>query len=281
MYVFLLLLSLLGLVVGLVKPSLFVRLKIASRKMVALVFGGIFLFSFVMIAVTTEPPQEQSVKEETNTQVETTNESAPLSPKTDIKEGTYTITSVVDGDTFKASSGEVVRLIGIDAPESNAPYSVESKNKLSELTLNKKVRFEKDISEKDRYGRSLWYVWVGDLFVNLEMVRQGYAVAYKYPPDVKYAEQFATAEKEARDSKRGLWATPVSGTTTTPAPTSASAPPPSSGSYSVPPCASSDCDCSHFSTHAHAQWFYDNYDPTNKHKLDGSDNDGLACESLP
>ncbi len=276
MYVFLLLLAILGLAVGLVKPSLFVRLKIASRKMIALVFGGIFLFSVIMLAVSSESPQGQSIKEQSNTGAETVNESAPpLAPKVDIPVGTYTVTSVVDGDTLKVSSGKVVRLIGIDSPENGAPYYAEAKNKLTELVLNKQIRFEKDVSETDRYGRLLWYLWVGDLFVNLEMVRQGYAVAYTYPPDVKHSEEFVAAEKEARDNKRGLWAT------TAPAPTSASVPPPSSGGYSVPPCASSDCDCAHFSTHAEAQWFYDNYDPTNKHKLDGSDNDGLACESLP
>ena len=51
-------------------------------------------------------------------------------------------------------------------------------------------------------------------------------------------------------------------------------------SYSLPSCSSSDCDCGDFSTHAYAQWFHDNYDLSDKHRLDGN-KDGVVCESLP
>lgn len=50
--------------------------------------------------------------------------------------------------------------------------------------------------------------------------------------------------------------------------------------YSLPSCSSSDCDCGDFSTHAYAQWFHDNYDLSDKHRLDGN-KDGVVCESLP
>ena len=65
---------------------------------------------------------------------------------------------------------------------------------------------EKVVSDTDRYGRLLRYVWVGDIFVNDYLVRHGYAYAYTYPPDVKYSEQFVQAQKEARENNRGLWA---------------------------------------------------------------------------
>lgn len=210
-------------------------------------------------------------------------ESVKSSPATQNKiavPGEITVVSVVDGDTLKVSSGEVVRLIGIDSPETKAPYYMEAKNKLTELTLNKKVGLEKDISKVDRYGRLLRYIYVGDLFINLEMIKQGYATAYTYPPDVKYSKEFVAAEKDARNNKRGLWSSSAPATVT-PAPATTQAPPPSSGgSYSLPPCASSDCDCGHFSTHAYAQWFHDNYDPADNHRLD-RDVDGLVCETLP
>lgn len=184
------------------------------------------------------------------------------------------VTFVVDGDTIEINSGERVRLIGIDAPESGSPYYSESRNKLSELVLNKQVKLEKDISDKDRYGRLLRYIYMGSLFVDLEMVRQGYATVYTYPPDIKYSEQFLSVEQQARTQKLGLWApAPEEETTFEPAPSSG-------GSFAVPPCIQTDCDCSDFASHAHAQWFHDNYDPTDKHRLDG-DKDGLACESLP
>lgn len=50
--------------------------------------------------------------------------------------------------------------------------------------------------------------------------------------------------------------------------------------YSLPSCASSDCDCGDFSNHKYAQWFHDNYDRQDKHRLDGN-KDGVVCESLP
>jgi micrococcal nuclease len=74
------------------------------------------------------------------------------------------------------------------------------------------VRLEKDISETDKYGRLLRYVYVGDLFVNAELVKLGYAQVATYPPDVKYQEYFLTLQREAEEAGRGLWAT------TTPAP---------------------------------------------------------------
>ena len=69
----------------------------------------------------------------------------------------------------------------------------------------KTVRLEKDVSETDRYGRLLRYVWVGDLMVNAELVRQGYAQAATFPPDVKYQQKFSALQKEAQTAGRGLW----------------------------------------------------------------------------
>lgn len=275
LFFILFLVSLGSLVVGLTKPALFSRFKIAGRKMVAIIFGGIFIISIIGIAATSESPPE-ATQQENSTYSEAVKPSPESKKQTTTPEG-ITVVSVVDGDTLKISSGEVVRLIGIDSPETKAPYYIEAKSKLTELTLHKKVRLEKDISEVDRYGRLLRYIYVGDLFINLEMVKQGHATAYTYPPDVKYSEQFVAAEKEARSAKRGLWSSSAF-STTTPAPTQA--PPSSGGGYSLPPCASSDCDCGHFSTHAHAQWFHDNYDTSDQHRLD-RDDDGVVCETLP
>ncbi len=118
----------------------------------------------------------------------------------------YKVTYVVDGDTIEIEGDKRVRLIGINTPESGQPYFSEARNKLIELVLNKRVRLEKDVSDKDQYGRLLRYVYVGDLFVNLEMVRLGYANSYSYPPDIKYQDQLLAAEREAREKQIGLWA---------------------------------------------------------------------------
>ena len=73
------------------------------------------------------------------------------------------------------------------------------------LWLGKEVWLEKDISEYDQYGRKLRYVYHENVFVNLEMVKRGFANIFTYPPDVKYSEQFLEAERYARENDLGLW----------------------------------------------------------------------------
>lgn len=120
---------------------------------------------------------------------------------------------VVDGDTIELENGEKVRYIGINTPESvkvNSPvecFGKEASAKNKELVEGKSVRLEKDISDKDRYGRLLRFVYLEDgSFVNDVLVRDGYARASTFPPDVAKAEEFKLAEREARENKRGLWA---------------------------------------------------------------------------
>lgn len=133
-----------------------------------------------------------------------------------------TVTRVVDGDTIevkaesyspeRAERVERVRYVGIDTPETVDPrkpvqcFGQEASNKNKELVLGKKVRLEKDISETDKYGRLLRYVWVENIFVNDYLIRNGFAKLDTFPPDVKYASQFQSAQKEAQDNNRGLWA---------------------------------------------------------------------------
>ena len=121
------------------------------------------------------------------------------------------VTRVIDGDTIELENGKRVRYLGINTPESVDPrkpvecFGKEASFKNKELVLNKKVVLEKDISEIDKYGRLLRYVYVDNIFVNLELIKQGYAQVATYPPDVKYHDLFLEAEKEARENKRGLW----------------------------------------------------------------------------
>lgn len=136
-------------------------------------------------------------------QIKTSQNSAPLIvAKADL----FLVVRIVDGDTIELENGDRVRYIGIDTPEKGDPYYSEASRANSALVLNKKVRLEKDISETDRYNRLLRYVYVGDLFVNLELVNSGFAKSYTYPPDIKYSDQFVSAQSEARILKKGLWA---------------------------------------------------------------------------
>ncbi len=115
------------------------------------------------------------------------------------------VTQIVDGDTIVIKGGHYVRYIGVDAPEKGEFYYAEAKQMNEELVAGKKVRLERDISGSDKYGRLLHYVYVGDTFVNAEMVKQGCAWAKAYPPDVKYQVYLESVEKEARQSKMGVW----------------------------------------------------------------------------
>ena len=140
--------------------------------------------------------------------------SSPLSTETSVLPAvseSFKVTRVIDGDTIEIEGGEKVRYLGIDTPETVDPrkpvqcFGIEASKKNKELVEEKTVRLEKDITDRDKYSRLLRYVWVDDLFVNLELVKQGYASSYTYPPDVKYEKEFLAAEKEAREAERGLW----------------------------------------------------------------------------
>lgn len=123
----------------------------------------------------------------------------------------FLVTKVVDGDTFEIESGERVRLIGIDTPETVDPrrpvgcFGYEASNVTKGLLEGKRVKMEGDLTDRDKYGRLLRYVWLDNLFVNEYLVREGFAQSSSYPPDVKYQGLFDAAEIEARESKRGLW----------------------------------------------------------------------------
>lgn len=140
-----------------------------------------------------------------------------------------TITNVIDGDTVKIETGETVRYIGIDTPEIVHPskpvqcYAKEASEKNKELVEGKVVELEKDVSEKDKYGRLLRYIWLGDNLVNEQLVRDGYAYASSYPPDIKYQDKFTEAQRLAREESKGLWG---SACAVTPKPTSSPTPKP-------------------------------------------------------
>ncbi len=116
-----------------------------------------------------------------------------------------TVVRVIDGDTFRLANGKTVRLIGIDAPEKGQYYYEEAREKLKELIEGKKVVLEADISNSDKLNRLLRYVFVNNLFVNLELVKEGYANVYIVSPNEKYSSELLKAEEYARKNKLGLW----------------------------------------------------------------------------
>ena len=122
---------------------------------------------------------------------------------------TAVATRVIDGDTITIDTGQRVRYIGIDTPEvypKSEAYGMEAWQANRRLLEGKEVRLEMDVSETDKYGRLLRYVYVGDIFVNAELVKQGLAEAKAYPPDTKYQDLLEQLEREARLDGRGIWA---------------------------------------------------------------------------
>ncbi len=115
------------------------------------------------------------------------------------------VTQVIDGDTIILEGGHRVRYIGIDAPERDEPFYQEAKEANQALVEGKRVRLERDISQRDMYGRLLRYVWANGTLVEAELVRQGYAVAKAYPPDTKYQAELEQIERQARETGRGIW----------------------------------------------------------------------------
>lgn len=131
---------------------------------------------------------------------------APIPTKAPTTALQITVVRVIDGDTVELSTGEKVRYIGIDTPERNECFFHEAKLANEKLVLNKKVKLVKDVSQTDKYGRLLRYIYVDNVFVNNYLVKEGYAYAATYPPDVNYQELFLKSQKQARESQKGFWA---------------------------------------------------------------------------
>ena len=128
------------------------------------------------------------------------------------------VARVVDVDTIRVHFGgdreEAVRLIGIDTPETHgqgglrecfgAEATEHTKRLLPDGTA---VRLERDAELRDRYDRLLAYVYreSDDLFVNLALVRDGFAATATFPPNVAHRDEFAAAAAEARENDLGLW----------------------------------------------------------------------------
>lgn len=122
---------------------------------------------------------------------------------------------VIDGDTIRVrmpdGSEERVRYIGIDAPEVAHSGSAgeylggEATAHNKELLTAGALRLETDVKERDDYGRLLAYVWAGEVFVNERMVRDGYARARNYPPNLAWQDELWEAHDQAREAGIGIW----------------------------------------------------------------------------
>jgi len=123
------------------------------------------------------------------------------------------VVTVVDGDTMKVKiegqpEVETVRLLLVDTPETqnaNQPFGAEAASFAKAELEGKEVQLEKDVSDRDRYGRLLRYVYIGDRMFNELLLEKGLARVAVYPPDVKYVDAFRAVQDEARRTELGIW----------------------------------------------------------------------------
>jgi len=115
------------------------------------------------------------------------------------------VTSVIDGDTVELADGRRVRYLGIDTPESGEYYAEEATARNKDLVEGKTVELQRGKRDQDEYGRLLRYVYVDGVFVNAELIAQGYAKAYIFDPDDRYSQILVQLEQYAKMKNRGLW----------------------------------------------------------------------------
>jgi micrococcal nuclease len=182
------------------------------------------------------------------------------------------VVSITDGDTIRVDiHGATYRLryIGMDTPETGQPFADAATAKNRALVEGKTVLLIKDVSETDIYDRLLRYVVADGVFVNHELVRQGFAQILTYPPDVACSATFLGAQQAAREEGKGLWAaTPKAKPAATPEPTTCD---PSYPTVCIPP-PPPDLDCGDISYRRFTVL------PPDPHHFDG-DTDGIGCES--
>lgn len=143
-----------------------------------------------------------------------------LPAKSPIRTVEGTVVKVIDGDTIKVETPEgtklKVRLYGIDAPETEKynrktgniskpgqPFGEEAYRALQSKVLDKKIRL--DVIDIDKYKRTVGIIYLDSRNINLELIKEGLAWAYKEYLGRPYASEFLDAEREARDKKLGLW----------------------------------------------------------------------------
>jgi micrococcal nuclease len=121
------------------------------------------------------------------------------------------VVAVLDGDTIIIGGGDKVRYAGLDTPETHHPDKLpqycgqEAFEANRRLVAGKTVRLEFDERRHDKYGRLLAYVYVDSLFVNAELIRQGYAQVSTYKDNQRHHREFARLQQSAIAARRGMW----------------------------------------------------------------------------
>jgi len=125
---------------------------------------------------------------------------------------TATVVSVIDGDTIDVmldGQRQRVRYIGINTPERDEPCYADATRANESLVDGRTITMVIDTTNTDRFDRLLRYIYVGDTFVNAELIRQGYAEAVSFPPNVAFYDTFRDLEREAARANLGCHPTGI------------------------------------------------------------------------
>ena len=118
---------------------------------------------------------------------------------------TALVSRVIDGDTVELLDGRRVRYLGIDTPEIGERYYEEASDRNRELVGGKTVELQCGNRDEDVYGRLLRYVYIEGVFVNAELVAEGYARAYIFDHEERYSRVLLQLEQYANLKKQGIW----------------------------------------------------------------------------
>jgi micrococcal nuclease len=243
----------------------------------------------------------------TDSDEDTQQPSEPKEPKNN--HISASVTRVVDGDTIEISMNgktEDVRLLLVDTPETVhpsepvQPFGPEASQFVKDTLEGREVGIKVGIEERDKYNRLLAYVFIDGETIQEKLLRRGLArTAYLYN-DLTMLDQFHEVQKVAVNQGIGVWSIdgyahvdhnhgyhyeekpePEPKPEPMPEPEPEPQPEPEQNTNLKYDPNGPDRDCGDFDTHAEAQAFMEASGPSDPHRLDGNDNDGLACESLP
>lgn len=199
------------------KQSLpFVNTKRKAYKGIIPTALSLILFGLLLLLFGVTSPQQESFPTSSPTPLVENMPESLSSAVASTESEQVLVNKVIDGDTIEIDNGIKVRLLGIDTPETKDTrkpvecFGKEAAAETKRLLEGNIVILEKDVSDKDKYKRLLRYIYLpleeGQVvFVNDYLIREGFAKALNYPPDVKYNEQLREAEKFAKESKKGMW----------------------------------------------------------------------------
>jgi micrococcal nuclease len=128
------------------------------------------------------------------------------------------VARAIDGDTIELADRTIVRYIGIDTPELNAPLGRVAAEMNRALVEGHNVRLEFESLHRDRYGRTLAHVWIGDRLVAEELATQGMGSTALFATNLRHSARLLAAQETARRSGRGIWAQPLTPPVAAPSP---------------------------------------------------------------